>query len=291
MSHEIRTPLNGILGFTDLLLKSGTSLESSEQIDYLKTIDRSGRHLLALINDILDLSKVEAGQMEVEVIECSPHDVLNETVSLLRSRALEKGVNLTYGWSTPVPERIQTDPSRLRQLLMNLVGNAIKFTDEGSVRIDAQLSDNRESLSINIADTGIGIPQEKIDSIFDPFVQADTSVTRRYGGTGLGLAICRRISEALGGELSVRSELGKGSVFCLDLTTGNPEQITVIDAPPADGASNKNSKKGPVSLSSLKVLLAEDGNINRKYFQAVLQEAGLDVVSVGKRLARSSIGK
>jgi CheY-like chemotaxis protein len=163
---------------------------------------------------------------------------------------------------------------------MNLVGNAIKFTEEGGVQIDAQLSSDKETLRIQVTDTGVGISTEKLDTIFDPFVQADTSVTRRYGGTGLGLAISRRIAKALGGDIVVCSELGVGSTFSVCIPTGDVSRISVSDAPLADGARSPSIIAAPsTSLPPLRVLLAEDGRINRKYFQAVLQNAGLTVTA------------
>ena len=277
MSHEIRTPLNGILGFADLLNKDVVA-DEAERRDYLSTIKRSGDHLLALINDVLDISKIEAGRMEVERIDCAPHDIINETVSILRSKALEKGVGLTCGWQSDVPMLIRTDPARLRQLVMNLVGNAIKFTNEGTVSIEAELSPSRDKLTLRVKDTGIGIPEEKLQTIFDPFVQADTSVTRSYGGTGLGLAISLRIAKSLGGELRVESEVGKGSTFSVTVSTGDPSRIVVHEAPLADGLSSGESESTrSTSLNGVRVLLAEDGQVNRKFFRAVLQNAGAEV--------------
>ena len=279
MSHEIRTPLNGILGFADLLTK-GMVTDEAEHQEFLETIKRSGDHLLTLINDILDLSKIEAGQMEVELLDCAPHDIINETVSLLRSKSLEKGVELTCSWNSDVPQLIKTDPARLRQLLMNLIGNAIKFTGEGSVHLDAELSESHDYLTFRVIDTGIGIPKDKLETIFDPFVQADTSVTRSFGGTGLGLAISRRIAESLGGQLWVESEVGKGSTFSVRIATGNPKQLTVQAAPAADGSSSSSDspRDDVFSLAGVRILLVEDGVVNRKYFRAVLQGAGAEVI-------------
>ncbi len=215
MSHEIRTPLNAVIGFTDLLRMSGGECDEAEREDYLETIHTSGKHLLDLINDILDLSKIEADRLEVEQVRCSPHDIISEIVSVLRVKALEKDLTLDYHWTSGVPETICTDPARFRQLLMNLVSNAIKFTKAGKVQICAELRRNEfdPQLVVEVIDTGIGIPADKFEAIFDPFVQADTSVTRQFGGTGLGLTISRRIAQALGGGIDVSSEVGKGSTF------------------------------------------------------------------------------
>ena len=170
-----------------------------------QSISTSGRHLLTLINDILDISKIEAGHLLVETVRCSPHQIIAEVVSVLRVPAQEKGVCLDYRWESGVPESILSDPLRLKQLLMNLLGNAIKFTEQGSVIVVASLDANKDAqlLHIEVRDTGMGIAADKLDMIFEPFAQADSSVTRKHGGTGLGLAISQRIVEALGGELHV----------------------------------------------------------------------------------------
>lgn len=274
MSHEIRTPLNGILGFTNLLMSLGEEVEVAQRQDFLGTIHSSGQQLLTLINDILDLSKIEAGQVDLELQNCSPANILSETVSLLRAKSLEKGISLVSDWSTQVPETVQTDPARLRQLLMNLVGNAVKFTSVGRVVIDARISPDRTTLIFEVSDTGIGIPTDKIDVIFDPFVQADSSVTREYGGTGLGLSICRRIVSALGGKLTVQSELGMGSAFLLQIPTGDPHSIVLHHSPPADGFRNHVDDSEPTNLDGIKILLAEDGEINSKYMSTILGRAG-----------------
>jgi signal transduction histidine kinase len=236
MSHEIRTPLNAVLGFAELLRDESNDVSPEEREEYLDTIQTSGAHLLQLINDILDLSRVEAGCLEVELRECSPKVLLAEVVALLSIRAREHGLELNYHWIGPQPESIETDEHRLRQLLMNLVGNAIKFTSAGRVDILAELervdglsgsvlnalvqpitdSDDfadKYRLRIDVVDTGIGIDSERLAHIFEPFNQADTSITRRYGGTGLGLAISSRVATALGGSLKVHSTENVGSTF------------------------------------------------------------------------------
>ena len=188
MSHEIRTPMNAILGFTELLLRDPNTSEE-ERTTSLQTIHTSGKHLVTSINDILDLSKIEADRMEIDLVRESPHQIIAEAISVMRVRAKQKGLSLDYNWSGPVPEQIQTDPSRLRQLLLNLIGNAIKFTKMGGVQVSVELLEGSPShvLQIDVIDTGIGIPQEQIDEIFRPFSQVDASVTRQYGGTGLSL--------------------------------------------------------------------------------------------------------
>lgn len=223
MSHEIRTPLNGILGFAELLRRGADGGNDTVRQEFIDTIDKCGRHLLTVINDVLDLSKIEAGQFEVHRAACSPHDILADVASILRVKAKEKGLTLNYRWEGDVPESIETDADRLRQVLMNVVGNAIKFTEDGSVTITAKLevdTTGSTKLAIHVKDTGIGIAPDKVSAIFAPFVQADSSVTRRYGGTGLGLSICKSLCELLGGSISVQSQLGLGSVFTFSVDAG-----------------------------------------------------------------------
>ena len=281
MSHEIRTPLNAIIGFADLLCKDTTHRGNAEAIDFLETIHASGKHLLCLINDILDLSKIEADRLEIEAVPYSPHVVIHEVISVLRIRALEGGLSLDYRWQTAVPETISTDPSRFRQLLMNLVGNAIKFTKRGGVQVVASLDQElpEPRLVIQVIDSGVGIPKEKYETIFDPFVQADTSVTRQFGGTGLGLTISRRIAQALGGEIQIASEPGKGSTFTVWLATGPLDDVPILEAPPASSmrATAPATQEPLPSLDGLRVLLVEDGPTNRKLASLVLRRAGAKV--------------
>jgi len=284
MSHEIRTPLNGILGFTKLLLQNADHDDPATRQEFLEVIRSSGEHLLELINDILDLSKIESKQMAVERIACSPCQIVAEVVSMLRVRSEEKGLKLETTWVGAIPSRIWTDPSRLRQLLMNLVGNAIKFTDSGAVEILSRLieRDGRPQLEFNVIDTGIGIPAEKQETIFDPFVQADASVTRRFGGTGLGLAISRRIAHALGGELTVESRVGEGSTFTATIDVGSLEGVSFFQSP-LEAVSAPRARRRPdgqaVSLDGSKILLVEDGDTNRKLIELVLGRAGAEIVS------------
>ncbi len=280
MSHEIRTPLNSILGFTELLKRREVS--DDDRRTYLDTIRASGRHLSTLIGDILDLSKIEAGHMEFERVRCSPHQIINEVVSVLRVRALEKRIALECHWTTGVPETILTDPAALRQLLMNVVGNAVKFTERGSVQLLATVDQSAPEprFLIEVRDTGIGIPPAHIDRIFTPFEQADSSITRRFGGTGLGLAICRHIANALGGEITAVSELGRGSVFRITLDTGPLDDVVIMDAPPSEVlASTDSTTQIPIAdLKSSRILLVDDGETNRQLICAVLQETGAEIV-------------
>jgi signal transduction histidine kinase/FixJ family two-component response regulator len=275
MSHEIRTPLNAILGFASLM-QEGTETEVERQ-DFLDTIQNGGQHLVRLVDDILDLSKIEAGRMEYDRIPASPHQIISEMISVLRVRAQEKGLSLEYSWASPIPETICTDPGRLRQLMINMVGNAIKFTEQGGVYLVARLNAATEQLVIEVIDTGIGIPHQKLDSIFDPFSQADSSVTRRFGGTGLGLSICRHIAKALGGEVRVSSELGKGSVFTLSVSTGKLDRVRMLHEADSD-VNDRNRDRTPkkrTDLTGVKILAVDDGETNRKLIKLVLERAGV----------------
>ncbi|MDZ7616270.1 MAG: ATP-binding protein [Patescibacteria group bacterium] len=297
MSHEIRTPLNAIIGFADLLRREATDRLDGECAGFVDTIHSSGKHLLELINDILDLSKIEAGRMDVEKVSCSPHHVIGEAISVLRGRAAEKGLFLDFQWATGVPESIRTDPSRFRQLVLNLVGNAIKFTEEGGVEVIAHLVTDRPEpqLHLEVIDSGIGIPPDKLVTIFDPFMQADTSVTRNFGGTGLGLTISRRIAQALGGDVRVFSKVGKGSTFTVTIDTGPLDEDEILDRPPLDHARTElRHPRGPLpSLAGVQVLLVEDGDTNRQLVNLVLGRAGAEVAMAenGKRGAELGMSR
>lgn len=275
MSHEIRTPLNAILGFTDLM-RSDAQLAVEDRDSHLEAVHRGGTHLLSIINDILDLSKIEAGQMQYEQIRFSPHQVIVDTLSFMRVRAAEKGISLEGRWLGRVPETIVSDPARFRQLLINLVGNAMKFTERGSVQILSRLNPAKELLQIEIVDTGVGIAADKIGSLFVPFTQADVSVTRRFGGTGLGLSICRHIAHSLGGEITVQSTEGQGSTFTVTISTGSLEGIKMLDTPPQEALSTPThqSHQDKLRLDGMDVLIVDDGETNRKLLRLLLTRAG-----------------
>ncbi len=273
MSHEIRTPMTAILGYADLLCEEGDRpLEPEHRTDIVTTIRRNGEHLMSIINDILDLSKIEAGKLAVEARSASPADIVRGVVATLQPRAMDKGLPLSLRLES-LPDGIATDPTRLRQILINLVGNAIKFTRRGEVRITARCITSAAGLrlQVDVADTGIGIAPEHLSSLFAPFAQADSSMSRRFGGTGLGLAISRRLAQSLGGDISVRSEVGKGSTFTLD-----------VAAPPAPSLSAPvpHAHAGPAPRSTARILLAEDGEDNRRLFLHHLRSAGYTVDSV-----------
>ncbi len=280
MSHEIRTPMNAILGFTDVL-RRGFENDAEERQEYLDTIHASGQHLLNLINDILDLSKVESGRLEVERIASSPLQLIHEAVTALRGQAEQKGITLTYEAPHGLPATVATDPVRFRQLLTNLIGNAIKFTETGGIRVVARLVNQKRhpQLKVDVIDTGIGIPQETLGRIFDPFVQADTSVTRRFGGTGLGLAISRRFAVALGGELTVSSKYNEGSVFSFTVETGSLEGVPTIGIDELSKTLKKTNHSNCIDshLPPVRILVVDDGDSNRKLITLVLGRAGASV--------------
>jgi PAS domain S-box-containing protein len=280
MSHEIRTPMNAILGFTEVLKRGYGQSEQNWQ-KHLHTIHSSGKHLLELINDILDLSKIEAGGLKVERIQCMPHHIVRDVVQVLSVKAREKSISLDFEFANAVPERILSDPSRLRQILTNLVGNSIKFTEKGGVKIVLGLaaSSAHPQLTLAVIDTGIGVAEDKQQTIFDPFVQADTSVTRKFGGTGLGLAISRRFAQALGGDITLRSELGKGSVFTVKVDTGLLNGVRMLEPQEALAASEEISTENQTrwKFPSARVLVVDDGDENRELVTVVLEEIGLKV--------------
>lgn len=280
MSHEIRTPMNAILGFTDWLQR-GLATNKEEELEYLTTIHASGSHLMHLINDILDLSKVEAGKLEIDAQPGSPFKLTHDVATILRVRAEQKGVALDVNYHTDLPELIVTDDVRLRQVLTNLIGNAIKFTSEGSVTLDVKMieDDSTPKISFEITDTGIGMTREQQLKIFDPFVQADSSVTRKFGGTGLGLAISKRIVEALGGKLQVRSEPGHGSTFYFSVEVGDIANAKRIDfATFKKGiASNHDGQQKIMALPECEILVVDDGKANRRLIRLILERAGCNV--------------
>ena len=283
MSHEIRTPMTAILGFADVLLENPAGPEA---VDAAKTIKLNGEHLLEIINDILDLSKIEAGKLDLERIACSPCQVVAEMASLMRVRFEAKGLSLQVEHVGPIPETILTDPTRLRQILANLVGNAIKFTEVGGVRIATRLvqEPGREpALQLDVIDSGIGMTKRQVGKLFRPFVQADTSTSRKYGGSGLGLAISRRLAGMLGGDVTVTSEPGKGSTFSARVATGSLEGVPMLVGQPTEAVLegkklSRSAKKRQVKLDS-RILLAEDGPDNRRLISFILNKAGAEVVT------------
>ena len=283
MSHEIRTPLNAILGFSQLL-HCNASEDEDVRRDWLATIISSGNHLLSLINEIMDLTKIDADRLDIEQIPCSPTQIINEVLAVLRPRVISKEIQLSHRHDGQIPATIETDPTRLRQLLMNLIGNAIKFTKTGSITVVTQLRDDGQTpkLRIGVVDTGVGISPQQIDKIFDPFVQADTSTTRKYGGTGLGLSISKRIAEALGGTLTVESTLGKGSTFTCEIDTGDLDGVPMIEDPDSQATvgEDKFSVQKTKTLPKLshRILVVDDVSTNRMIIDQILRHVGAEVV-------------
>jgi len=267
MSHEIRTPLNAIVGFTSLM--QDTSL-SDEQIDFLKMMRVSADSLLLIINDILDFSKIDAGKLEIEQNPYNLHTCIADAVDLIAQRTFEKGVELAIVIDATVPESIVGDVTRVRQVLVNLLGNAVKFTEEGEIVVSVIPFDN-ETLRISVLDTGMGIPEERRDRLFKPFSQVDASTTRKHGGTGLGLIISKRLVEAMGGELWVESDVGRGSMFSFTLPA------TKSDIPVQTDSET-------FSLKNKSILVVDDNSVNRFILTLYLQSVGAKpvVVASGK---------
>lgn len=284
MSHEIRTPMTAILGFADVLLEQG-NLENAppERIEAAHIIKRNSEHLLSIINDILDLSKVEAGKMVVDNITCNPPEIIADVTSMMKPRVDSSGLSFDVEYVGDIPESIQTDPTRLRQILINLIGNAVKFTETGGIRLIIRcISDAAESyMQFDILDTGIGLTQEQAAMLFQPFTQADNSTTRRFGGTGLGLIVSKRFAELLGGDITIiDSHEGVGTRFRITIATGSLENVKMLADPRTSTVVSSDSNPVIVNhkdIQSRRILLAEDGTDNQRLISFVLQKAGAEV--------------
>ncbi len=276
MSHEIRTPMNAILGYTEIMLNG---LDDDRNRDkHLATIQHSGQHLLDVINDILDLSKVESGQMKLEMRWCPLKDVLANVVSVLDIKASEKGIHLKCFFHGPVPEVVYTDEVRLKQILINLIGNAIKFTEQGGVTLHVEMSDSGRSpvLRLDVVDTGIGMTPSQLTKIFDPFSQADTSITRKYGGTGLGLAICKQLVERLQGSIHVDSIPSQGSRFSVEIDPGCLDKVAMIriEGDLKSDLQQKKAVSAAYDFGGKRILVVEDGQSNRELVGLLLRKIG-----------------
>lgn len=267
MSHEIRTPLNGIIGLTSLM---GDIKLSDEHRSFIEKIRVSGDHLLSLINDILDFSKIEAGELALEVIPFNLTELVRQVISIFEPTAEKKGIVIDYVTTTCDEVTFQGDPTRLKQILFNLMSNAIKFTSAGTVRMIAEWSESDTSLSISVADTGIGIPQNKVEELFQPFVQADNSHARQYGGTGLGLVITKKLVELMGGTVKLVSEFGVGSTFSFQIPIGGQVRISNLHG------SSSQIEKNPSSTNV--ILVAEDNEMNQQVVRAMLKRLDYDLV-------------
>ncbi|MDB4223158.1 ATP-binding protein [Granulosicoccus sp.] len=278
MSHEIRTPMTAILGFTEVL-KRGVNLSPEDTKRHLGTISRSGQHLLELINDVLDLSKVESGAMDVESIPTKIGPLAYEVVKVLKVKADEKSVYLDLNITTPMPEHVLSDPSRLRQIMTNLVGNAIKFTEDGGVKLNISHDAQKQVVLIAVTDTGIGMNDAQQATIFDAFTQADSSITRRFGGTGLGLSISRKLAEALGGAVEVESSPGSGSTFLIRVPTGEISDVPVISPDEIIASFDLLDESSVLywEFPKAEVLVVDDAPENRELLEVLLTDLGLSV--------------
>ena len=291
MSHEIRTPMTAILGFIDVLLDESADPEERRMLS--RSIRRNSEHLLAIINDVLDLSRIEAGGMRVELVRVPVMQLLDDVLAALQPLARERGLDLRAVLLGPVPSTIISDPHRLRQILMNLIANAIKFTHHGGVQVSLQLVQGtmqqrqhveaaeqepaHRRLRVQVTDTGIGIDDAQMRGLFQPFVQADVSTTRRFGGSGLGLTISRRLARMLGGDITVQSEPGRGSTFTMEVGTGDADGSQMITAMPSnigDASAPAGAPEG-TGGQTISVLVAEDGEDNQRLIAHHLRRAGM----------------
>ncbi len=264
MSHEVRTPMNGILGMANLL--SDTDL-STKQVNYLETIRYSAETLLTMLNDILDFSKAEAGRMEIEIVDFDLVKLINSCADLMRSRAHEKQIDINVRIDPEVPPYVKTDPTRLRQVLLNFLSNAVKFTEDGEVRIEVENIGNlhpAEQLRFSVVDTGIGISEEHKQGLFEDYSQADASIARRFGGTGLGLSICKKIATAIGGAIGADSAEGQGSVFWFEVPVASAQRAILVDS----------GREAFPDMDPVSILLVDDNAINLQVGRDILEKHG-----------------
>lgn len=279
MSHEIRTPLTSVIGFSQALSRG--EVEQEEQFQALQAITDNGEHLLQVINDILDLNKIEANKLTFEIVDTPLLNLLSQVHRAFQNKAAKKGLDYQFSYQYPLPECIETDPTRLRQILFNVIGNAIKFTEAGYVKVNVNVESHY--LNVQVVDTGVGLDKEQQSRLFNPFQQADNSINRKFGGTGLGLSISRCIANGLGGDISISSELGKGSEFTLRLELRTPENVNWLSSS-EEVRQNAPVESQPEELlpvfSGVSVLLVEDHFSNRELITGLLNNMGIVVTAV-----------
>ena len=284
MSHEIRTPLTAVIGYSDALLDSDQTKE--DRLEAINIIHKSSQHVLHIINQILDLSKIDAERLEVEKAMVLPVQLLTEVSALMRMQAKEKCLSFEVFYKTPMPETIFTDATRLKQILLNLFSNAVKFTQQGHVHIEVSCFPEKQVMSFEVIDSGIGMSREQCEKIFEAFTQADVSTTREFGGTGLGLTLTKQFAELLGGDVYVTSEPDKGSRFAVDINTGKLDNVPFVDDIDSlvsqQAHAPVNPKTSPAQKQNFKgnVLLVEDTEANQRLMSMYLRKLGATVTIV-----------
>ncbi len=276
ISHEIRTPMTGILGYSDILKRDNISKEDRD--DAVKIIDQNANHLLALIDEILDISKIEAGKFDFENEEVDLSAFLNEFYSLINVKFEDKGIDLIFKNRGKIPETIMTDPKRLKQILFNILGNAIKFTDKGFVELTVSYIKESNLLSLKIKDTGIGISPEQKKKLFKPFEQGDSSVGRKFGGTGLGLVLTKGLARGMGGDIKIlESKVGVGTTMEVLVNIGKPEELELVSSFSTSVIEDKPESIDRAALDGVKILVVDDAKENARLFKLYLAEAGAEV--------------